>query len=257
MFEEPTRYYSDYSDILTDYRQTKFMISLYGEIKSYISRIKTHLNKELDLLAQPSKEAAKTEEQVSAEAKMIVKYLLVFQDDRAHLKLQFLKIKAKQVSDKLKSPAVDQTDELSKMKTLESRLSIDYLKTAVNDYKELFLSPLKSTGSGSDKRPSALAQAQGSVVHYSRYSNLKTKEVIALKSENEEKGEVRDLAKFATQLTQGFFSEAERILLELEGNEELKEALFMLDQMACSLQALCSFEYRIERQGEHQGRLML
>ena len=32
---------------------------------------------------------------------MIVKYLLVFQDDRSHLKAQFLKIKAKQVADKL------------------------------------------------------------------------------------------------------------------------------------------------------------
>ena len=32
---------------------------------------------------------------------MIVRYLLVFQDDRAHLKLQFLKIKTKQVQDKL------------------------------------------------------------------------------------------------------------------------------------------------------------
>ena len=61
VFAEPTRYYSDYSDILTDYKQTKFMISLYGEIKSYISRIKTHLNKQLELLASPQA-GAKTEE---------------------------------------------------------------------------------------------------------------------------------------------------------------------------------------------------
>jgi len=54
IFQEPTQYYCDYSDILADYKQTKFMISLYGEIKSYISRIKTHLNKQLDLLALPS-----------------------------------------------------------------------------------------------------------------------------------------------------------------------------------------------------------
>ena len=54
VFREPTQYYSDYSDILTDYKQTKFMISLYGEIKSYISRIKTHLNKQLELLAAQS-----------------------------------------------------------------------------------------------------------------------------------------------------------------------------------------------------------
>ena len=78
-----------------------------------------------------------------------------------------------------------------------------------------------------------------------------------LKTENEEKSEIRDLAKFVTQLTQGFFSETENILLAMELNTELREALAMLDQSACSLQALCSFEYRIERQGEHQGRLLL
>ena len=65
--------------------------------------------------------------------------------------------------------------------------------------------------------------------YHSRYSNLKAKEVIALKSEGEEKGEVRDLAKFVTQLTQGFFSEMEGILLSQDVNTELKDALTMLD----------------------------
>ena len=93
-----------------------------------------------------------------------------------------------------------------------------------------------------------MQQDRQSVVSYhSRYSNLKAKEVIVLKTENEEKGEVRDLAKFVTQLTQGFFSEIESILLELDVNSELKDALTMLDSSACSLQAMCSFEYRIER----------
>ena len=50
VFKEPTQYYSDYSDILTDYKQTKFMLSLYGEIKSYVERIKSLLNKALDTL---------------------------------------------------------------------------------------------------------------------------------------------------------------------------------------------------------------
>ena len=61
------------------------MISLYREIKSYISRIKTYLNKQLDQLAAPS--CDKSEAQISAEAKMIIRYLIVFQDDRSHLKL--------------------------------------------------------------------------------------------------------------------------------------------------------------------------
>ena len=52
VFSEPIQYYSDYSDILTDYKQTKFMISLYGEIKSYGARIKTLLNKGLEQLIE-------------------------------------------------------------------------------------------------------------------------------------------------------------------------------------------------------------
>ena len=83
VFLEPTQYYSDYSDILTDYKQTKFMISLYGEIKSYISRIKTHLNKQLEQLTKlpamsGSETPSKSVDEVSAEAKMIIRFLLVF-----------------------------------------------------------------------------------------------------------------------------------------------------------------------------------
>jgi len=48
VFVEPVKYYADYSDILSDYKQTKFMVSLYGEIKSYVARLKTLLNKMLD-----------------------------------------------------------------------------------------------------------------------------------------------------------------------------------------------------------------
>ena len=115
VFKEPTQYYSDYSDILTDYKQTKFMISLYGEIKSYISRIKTHLNKQLEQLAaaSPGTEQngiSKSQDQISAEAKMIVRYLLVFQDDKSHLKVQFLKVKNKQVQDNLASSSSKTTE---------------------------------------------------------------------------------------------------------------------------------------------------
>lgn len=152
------------------------------------------------------------------------------------------------------------------MQGLESRLSLDFLKGAIIDYKELFLAPLKTVTPASERRSSAMIQASTAAAAasealssrvYSRHSNLKAKEVIVLKTENEEKTEVRDLAKFVSQLTQGFFREAESILLEMEVNTELREALSMLDQSACALQALCHFEYRIERQGEHSGRLLL
>lgn len=101
VFAEPTRYYGDYSDILTDYKQTKFMVSLYGEIKSYIQRIKTYLNKQLEQLSAANSLSlgSKSRADVSAEVKILVRFLLVFSDERSHLKNQFLKVKSKQVGD--------------------------------------------------------------------------------------------------------------------------------------------------------------
>ena len=68
------------------------MISLYGEIKSYISRIKTYLLTQLETLASPDCE--KTFDVISQEAKTTTRYLLIFGDDRNNLKYQFLKIKS-------------------------------------------------------------------------------------------------------------------------------------------------------------------
>ena len=63
-----------------------------------------------------------------------------------------------------------------------------------------------------------------------RHSNLKNnKEVIVLKTESEEKQETKDFGKFVTQLTQGYFSELEQILLTLDENTEIREALTRLD----------------------------
>ena len=84
VFAEPVQYYSDYSDILTNYKQTKFMISLYGEIKSYISRIKTYLLAQLENLAQIDCE--KSSQRISTDAKVITKFLLIFGEDRSSLK---------------------------------------------------------------------------------------------------------------------------------------------------------------------------
>ena len=85
---------------------------------------------------------------------------------------------------------------------------------------------------------------------YSRQGlNLKAanREVIVLKSELEEKQETKDLARFATQLTQGYFAEFEKVLLSLDENVQIRDALAALDTAACALQSLCSFEYCIER----------
>ena len=99
LFAAPVQYYSDYSDILTNYKQTKFMISLYGEIKSYIARIKTYLLAQLETLA--SSDCMKSSEVISEEAKTTTRYLLIFGDDKTNLKYQFLKIKSQQVKKKI------------------------------------------------------------------------------------------------------------------------------------------------------------
>lgn len=48
VFHDAVMCYKNYSDVLLGYKNTKFMISLYGEIKSYISRIKTLIQKRLE-----------------------------------------------------------------------------------------------------------------------------------------------------------------------------------------------------------------
>ena len=76
VFDDPVRYYADYSHILTNYKQTKFMISLYGEIKSYVARIRSYLNKELESMAQSN--STKNARLISENTMLIVSYLLVF-----------------------------------------------------------------------------------------------------------------------------------------------------------------------------------
>ena len=40
VFSEAVTFYRNYSDVLIGYKSTKFLISLCGEIKSYIARVK-------------------------------------------------------------------------------------------------------------------------------------------------------------------------------------------------------------------------
>lgn len=48
VFDESVVCYRNYSDVLLGYKNTKFIVSLYGEIKSYIARIRQLLNKKLE-----------------------------------------------------------------------------------------------------------------------------------------------------------------------------------------------------------------
>ena len=94
------------------------------------------------------------------------------------------------------------------LEKIQGVVCLDFLKEAINDYKELFLSPLQNKGLGNSR--SSFSATTGEQPRYSRHSNLKVnKEVVTLKSENEEKHELKDLAKFVTQLTQGYFGKFE------------------------------------------------
>lgn len=46
-------------------------------------------------------------------------------------------------------------------------------------------------------------------------------------------------------------------MLKMEQNTEVRDALDRFDDTCCSLEELCTFEYRLERQGEHQRQLLL
>jgi hypothetical protein len=48
VFHEAVTCYRNYSDVLITYKSTKFLISLCGEIKSYIARVKTLIQKRFD-----------------------------------------------------------------------------------------------------------------------------------------------------------------------------------------------------------------
>lgn len=52
IFEEPLDCYQRYAAVLNNYKSTKFMVSFHGEIKSYVSRIKSILVRQSDKFLQ-------------------------------------------------------------------------------------------------------------------------------------------------------------------------------------------------------------
>ena len=63
------------------------MVSLYGEIKSYVARLKTLLNKMLDEEINGMQHAAKSDPMIITLTKEIIRFLVTFGDDRGHLKI--------------------------------------------------------------------------------------------------------------------------------------------------------------------------
>lgn len=82
VFQNPISYFENYSDVLTNYKETKFMINLYSEIKNYVLQIKTLLNRVLD--STPDEATALT----------VIRYLIVLNEDKSILKSRFNKIKS-------------------------------------------------------------------------------------------------------------------------------------------------------------------
>jgi len=60
---------------------------------------------------------------------MLVRFLLVFSDDRSLLKNQFLKVKCKQVSDALVTASSEES--VPTLSDLEAKVSPDFLKEAL------------------------------------------------------------------------------------------------------------------------------
>ena len=70
------------------------MINLYSEIKNYVVRIKTLLSKALEQQLEGGEEQ---------ETRLIIQYLIVLGEDKAHLKTLFLKFKTMNVKKKIAS----------------------------------------------------------------------------------------------------------------------------------------------------------
>lgn len=74
------------------------MISLYGEIKSYVARIKTLFSKGLDELSarSPPEQGGEAFEEfcndVTSKTKLAVGHLITFGDDRGNLKAIFSRV---------------------------------------------------------------------------------------------------------------------------------------------------------------------
>lgn len=84
VFQESVVCYKNYSDVLIGYKNTKFIISLYGEIKSYIARIKQLITKRLDLVVQQSRDPLVTEitrNEVYLVGQNCLEYLSIFGED--------------------------------------------------------------------------------------------------------------------------------------------------------------------------------
>eukprot|EP00347_Sterkiella_histriomuscorum_P006696 403351785 len=96
-FKEPIRYFEDYSNVLSNYKQTNFMINLYSEIKNYVVRIKTLLSKTLEQNLQ------NPDQDQEEESKLIIKYLITLGEEKSHLKNLFQKIILQVLKKKLHS----------------------------------------------------------------------------------------------------------------------------------------------------------
>ena len=57
VFNEAVTCYKNYSDVLIGYKSTKFLISLCGEIKSYIARVKQLIQKRLEVVISLSRDS--------------------------------------------------------------------------------------------------------------------------------------------------------------------------------------------------------
>lgn len=197
------------------------MLSLYGEIKSYVERIKQMLNKALEVLTTES-----PNEKTSEQTRLLVHYLMILGDDKTHLRAQFTKIKSEQSKSPLPAPDGSIVDQLS---ALHERTSLDFYLSAIRDYKTLFLGAQKSRTKETGHRHST------------------AKVLTSFKNDQEEKQEIREFKKFIASLTTSYFSHVQTILnaKSPQDNSVFKGFVGMFNYQCQLIDAEAGFEYKV------------
>ena len=129
------------------------------------------------------------------------------------------------------------------MELLEKHLGIGFLQESIQDYKDLFLSPISKVTqvqSGSPAKATAERESKPSA------SKKEVKQVIMFKAETMEKVETQDFRKYTNQLLAPYFLQIQTIFSQQNmENIQFRNCLAKFDQDSCALDQACIYEYQI------------
>ena len=132
------------------------------------------------------------------------------------------------------------------MDLLESHVGIKSIKEAIQDYKDLFLAPIKS-------------RANDSGMQHDRSSQLHKQETVMIfRAETQEKVETADFKKFTNQITAAYFDQIQAIFSKGDTDSlHFRNCLAKFDQDACALDLVCVYKYKFDKAGPAASSLVV